>query len=108
MTRGNLAAAKVSQLGRRERTVLYRAAAATRGGGESGSEARGSSSCFNCVLDRVAAVGVGTDANAGNTKAIGAKRNRSLGWQQDIVHAVMPLTLWPQSMAASGAADALR
>jgi len=53
-------------------------------------------------------VGAGTDADAGNTKATGATRGRSLGWQQDIVHAVMPFLLWPQSMAASGAAGALR
>jgi hypothetical protein len=90
MARGKLAPSRVNRLGRRERAVLYRAAAVTRGGGEGGWEERGSSSCFNCAPDRITVLGTGTDADAGNTKAMGTTRGRSLGWQQDMEHAVSP------------------
>jgi hypothetical protein len=59
---------------------------------------RGKSEGFaNSIGDLIAATSAFA-TGGGSTKAIEAISERSVSWQQDIVHAVIPAISFPQSM----------
>jgi hypothetical protein len=107
IARGSGAAARVNQCAWEGAGDLYAAAAIRRGGGERGLAARENSRELRDAKRGVSSPDNGRDVSAGNTNAIGETSGRSVGWQQDIVQAVSPPMLWPQSSATSGEAGAL-
>jgi hypothetical protein len=69
-----------------------------RGGGETGLEERRNSAGFEELTVATIATGTIKDANCGITKTPDGTAACSLSWQQDILHPIMLLISWPQSI----------
>jgi hypothetical protein len=96
--RGRWTAARGESANDERGRARYRIEVMFRGGGETGLEERRNSAGFEELTVATIATGSVNVATCGITKTPDVTVACSFSWQHDILHPIMPLISWPQSI----------